>query len=119
MVKIYKNDIERQTKKNHYYRKILFTSKQMQLVLMSISPYDQIGEEVHKKVSQFFRVEKGSGYAVIAGKRYRLKNGDAVLVPSGTKHNIIAGKSGLQLYTIYSPPEHPKNLRQKYNPRNE
>uniref|UniRef100_A0A6C0EMC0 Cupin type-2 domain-containing protein n=1 Tax=viral metagenome TaxID=1070528 RepID=A0A6C0EMC0_9ZZZZ len=116
MPKPYKGNIEKQTLRNRYYRRVLFTSKEMQLVLMKIRPRDEIGMEVHPKTSQFIRVEGGKGYAVVAGKRYNLKNGDALLVPSKTKHNIIAGKRGLRLYTIYAPPEHPPKTKELTNP---
>lgn len=110
----FKGNIEKLALGNTYYRKVIFTSKQQQLVLMDLLPNEEIGTEIHPHTSQFIRVESGSGTAVIGCKKYILKNGDAVLVPSGTKHNIIAGKNGIQLYTIYSPPEHPKNTKEKY-----
>lgn len=112
---IFKDNIEKLTISNNYYRKVICTTKTLQLVLMSLSPKEEIGAEVHKDVTQFFRVEKGHGVAIIKGKRYNLKDGDSIVVPGGTKHNIINTSSSedLKLYTIYAPPEHPPNTKEK------
>lgn len=112
---IYKDNIEKATIKNTYFRKVINTTKEMQLVYMSVNPYDELGSEVHPTTSQFIRVEEGNGVAIIGDKRFNLSDGSAVLIPSKTRHNIIAGKNGLKLYTIYSPPEHSKNCIQKIN----
>lgn len=106
MPRPFKGNIETKTLTNTKYRNILYTSKEMQLVLMNIEPGEEIGMESHPSTSQFIRVEGGSGRAIVANKNYRLRDGDAILIPSKTRHNIIAGRDGLQLYTIYSPPEH-------------
>jgi len=109
----FKCNLERLTLSNSYYRKVIFTSKQQQLVLMKLKPKQEIGSEVHPNTSQFIRVESGNGTAIISGKKYRLSDGSAVLIPSGKRHNIIAGNKGLKLYTIYSPPEHDPNTLEK------
>ena len=93
---------------NSYFRRVLYTGKHCQLVLMTPKPGEEIGEEVHKTVDQFFRFEKGEGIVSIDGIKHRIADGDAVVVPAGAKHNVTnASKSKeLRLYTIYSPPEH-------------
>jgi mannose-6-phosphate isomerase-like protein (cupin superfamily) len=106
-------NIEYSTKHNTNYRKVISTTKQMQLVYMNLKPFEEIGAETHSDTTQFIRVEKGSGIAIVGNKRYTLKTNTAVLIPSKIKHNIIAGSRGLVLYTLYSPPEHPKNRIQK------
>lgn len=117
MRKIYKDNIEKVTLYNQNYRKVLFTTPQMQLVVMNIEPGQQIGMETHEDVTQFVRVESGRGKAVVSGKDYRLKDGDAIIIPARTKHNIIASKNDhLKLYVIYAPPEHPKNITQLHKP---
>jgi len=84
---------------------------------MNLKPLQELGSEIHKNTSQFIRVEQGSGTAVIGNATYRLNNGSAVLIPGGTRHNILAGKNGMKLYTIYSPPEHPKKTIEKRQER--
>lgn len=107
----YYGNIDKQTRKNTCYRKVIFTTKTMQLVFMSIRPGEEIGTETHRKTSQFIRVESGHGRAIISGKTRKLKKDFAILIPPGKKHNIInLGNRPLNLYTIYSPPEH---LREK------
>ena len=105
----FKGNIENLTLKNLYYRKVIHTNPHQQLVLMSISPQQEIGMERHKTTSQFIRVEKGHGIAIVDGTRYLLKDGDAVVIPPDMYHNIIntSKTESLKLYTIYSPPEHP------------
>jgi mannose-6-phosphate isomerase-like protein (cupin superfamily) len=99
-------DIERLVGKNAEFRRVLYTAKNCQLVVMALKPEEEIGAEVHK-LDQFFRVEEGSGEAVIEGVRTPIRPGFAVLVPAGTKHNIVnTGKVPLKLYTIYAPPNH-------------
>ena len=103
-------DIEKLTEKNKYFRQVLFTGKYAQLVVMSLKPGEEIGNEVHHTVDQFFRIEEGEAKFVFNGKEeHVVKSGDAVLVPAGTFHNVInnSSKEPLQLYTIYSPPNHP------------
>jgi mannose-6-phosphate isomerase-like protein (cupin superfamily) len=113
----YYGNIDKQTRKNNYYRKVIFTTKNMQLVFMSIPKGEDIGTEIHKKISQFIRVESGKGYANISGNIHKLKKDFAILIPPGKKHNIVnTGRKPLKLYTIYSPPEHPKNRKQKKKP---
>jgi len=103
-------DIEKLTEKNKYFRQVLFTGKYAQLVVMSLQPGEEIGNEVHHTVDQFFRIEEGEAKFVFNGKEeHVVKSGDAVLVPAGTFHNVInnSSKDPLKLYTIYSPPNHP------------
>lgn len=106
----YAGSIEKQTLENTYFRHVLFTGKHAQLVVMCLRPGEEIGNEVHPKVDQFFRVEQGEAAFVLDEKEKRLvHDGDAVVVPAGTYHNVInASKTTpLKLYTIYSPPNHP------------
>jgi mannose-6-phosphate isomerase-like protein (cupin superfamily) len=99
-------DMEKVTVDNKSYRKILFTGKHLQLGLMSIEPGEDVGIETHPETDQFFRVDGGSGEASIGGKKYALKDGDAIIIPAGSEHNITAGEEGIKLYTIYAPPHH-------------
>jgi mannose-6-phosphate isomerase-like protein (cupin superfamily) len=100
-------DIETDTKQNDNFRKVLYTGKNSQLVLMSLKPGEDIGEEVHKDTDQFFRVDAGSGKVIINGNETEIKNGSAIVIPQGAKHNVInTGKENLKLYSIYSPPHH-------------
>ena len=102
--------IEKQTVKNRDFRRVLFTGKHAQLVLMSLLPGEDIGSEVHPHVDQFFRIEEGKARFVLKGREVHLvRSGGAVVVPAGTRHNIFnASKSKpLKMYTIYSPPNHP------------
>lgn len=112
MSNIYKANIEKQTLTNGYYRKVLYTTPQLQLVLMNLRPHDEIGMEVHKNTTQFIRIESGTGMAYISQSSFRLKDGDAFIVPPGKRHNVKAGKDGLKLYTLYSPPEHKPDTKQ-------
>jgi mannose-6-phosphate isomerase-like protein (cupin superfamily) len=99
--------IEKLTEKNSDYRRVLYTAKHLQLVLMSIQPGDEIGEEVHGDGDQFFRIEEGKGEVWIDGNRSEVKGGDAILVPAGARHNVKnTGQEPLRLYTLYAPPEH-------------
>lgn len=105
-MQIYNDNIERDTLENENFRKVIFTGKNSQLVLMSILPGEEIGEEVHN-VDQFFRFESGSGKAIVDGKEYLVEDGSAVLVPAGLKHNIVnTGSDPLKLYTVYAPANH-------------
>lgn len=100
-------DIEELTEKNSDFRRVLYTGKYLQLVLMALRPGEEIGEEVHADHDQFFRVEKGKGEVVIDGVRTKIKSDDAVLVPAGARHNVVnTGEKPLKLYTLYGPPEH-------------
>jgi mannose-6-phosphate isomerase-like protein (cupin superfamily) len=100
-------DIEELTENNGDYRRVLYTGKNLQLVLMSLAPGEEIGEEVHQSGDQFFRVEKGKGEVWIDGKMTKFKSDDAFLVPAGARHNVInTSHKPLKLYTLYSPPEH-------------
>jgi mannose-6-phosphate isomerase-like protein (cupin superfamily) len=99
-------DIEKKTKENTDYRRVLYTAKNSQLVLMNIKPGDQIGEEVHK-LDQFIRFEEGDGQVILDGVTHNIKEDVAVVIPQGTRHNVInTGNKELKLYSIYSPPEH-------------
>jgi len=104
-MKVFKDNIEKLTINNNYYRKVLHTTPQMQLVLMSIPTNEEIGAETHSYTTQFIRVESGKGVAYINKKRYNLRDGDSIVIPAGSNHNIIS-TDNLKLYTIYSPPEH-------------
>jgi mannose-6-phosphate isomerase-like protein (cupin superfamily) len=106
----YFESIEKQTLKNKYFRQVLFTGKHTQLVVMCLKAGEEIGNEVHQNVDQFFRIEKGKFKFVLNnGKETHVaRNGDAVIVPAGTWHNVInVSKGKSKLYTIYSPPNHP------------
>lgn len=108
-----KLNIENVTTANKFYRKVIHTTKEMQLVVMNLKPKEEIGAEVHPSTTQFIRVEEGNGTAIIGKTKYPLKPGDSVMIKNKTRHNIIAGSKGLQIYTLYSPPEHDKNCKQK------
>jgi mannose-6-phosphate isomerase-like protein (cupin superfamily) len=106
-MKGYIANIEKLSIDNENFRQVLYTAKSSQLVLMSLKPGEDIGEEVHA-LDQFFRVEKGTGKAVLDGVEHEISDGTAVVVPAGAKHNIINTSidAPLKLYTIYSPPNH-------------
>lgn len=100
-------DIEELTEENSDFRRVLYTGKNLQLVLMAIEPGGEIGDEVHDDRDQFFRVEKGKGEILIDGLRSKIKADDAIIVPAGARHNIRnTGDKPLRLYTLYAPPEH-------------
>src|SRR5690606_20101910 len=100
-------DIEELTENNDLYRKVLYTGKNLQLVLMTLQPGEEIGEEVDDGHDQFFRIEEGKGKVVIDGQTHAIEDDDAVIVPAGARHNVInSGDQPLRLYTIYGPPEH-------------
>ena len=100
--------LERETRKNADFRRVLYTGKHSQLVLMSLKPGEEIGEETHEDVDQFFRFEGGVGNVIIDGVEHRVKDGNGVIVPAGARHNVVntSKRANLRLYTIYSPPEH-------------
>ena len=100
-------DIGELTEGNSDFRRVLYTGKNLQLVLMAIPPNGAIGEEVHQDRDQFFRVEKGKGEVWIEGRLSKIRSDDAIIVPAGARHNIVnTGDKPLQLYTLYAPPEH-------------
>jgi mannose-6-phosphate isomerase-like protein (cupin superfamily) len=101
-------NIEKETLENENFRKVLYTAKHSQLVLMSLRPNEEIGMEVHKDSDQFFRFEKGEGKVIIDGNEYLVSDGSAIVVPAGAEHNVINTSSTepLKLYTIYSPAHH-------------
>jgi mannose-6-phosphate isomerase-like protein (cupin superfamily) len=111
MIKPYAGSIESETLNNTFFRKVVFTGKYAQLVVMSLNGGEDIGNEVHETVDQFFRIEKGEAKFVFEKLKEEkvVKDGDAVIVPAGTWHNIINNSKTnvLKLYTIYSPPNHP------------
>ncbi len=99
-------DIEKLSQENENFRKVLYTTDRSQLVLMSLLPEEDIGEEIHD-VDQFLRVEAGSGEAVLNDVTHKIKDGSSILVPAGTKHNIInSGSEDMKLYSLYTPPHH-------------
>jgi mannose-6-phosphate isomerase-like protein (cupin superfamily) len=103
----YVTNIETDTLENEDFRRVLYTAKNMQLVLMSLRGKEEIGEEVHE-LDQFIRVEAGQGIAILDGVAHRLSDGSAVVIPAGTRHNVInaSDTEELKLYTLYGPPEH-------------
>jgi mannose-6-phosphate isomerase-like protein (cupin superfamily) len=107
-MKGYSTSIEEETRKNSDFRRVLYTGKYSQLVLMNLKPLEEIGMETHPARDQFFRFEEGEGKVFIDGVEHKVKDGDAVIVPAGAQHNVVntSKKLELKLYTIYSPPEH-------------
>jgi mannose-6-phosphate isomerase-like protein (cupin superfamily) len=107
-MKGYCTNIEKDTLENNNFRKVLYSGKNSQLVLMSLLPKEEIGMEVHSDNDQFFRFERGTGKCIIDGNEYELEDGVAVVVPAGSQHNIIntSETEELKLYTIYSPAHH-------------
>ena len=99
--------IEDATRKNQHYRQVLFTAQHSQLVLMNLKPGEEIGEEVHE-LDQFLRFEEGEGTVILDGERHPVTDGFAVVVPAGTRHNVVNSSqtADLRLYSLYSPPEH-------------
>ena len=113
-MKGYIADIEELTEENKDFRRVLYTGKKMQLVLMALQPGEEIDEEVHEDRDQFFRIEEGEGEVVIDGTRTPVKEDHAIIVPAGARHNLInTGDEPLLLYTLYAPPEHRDDLVQK------
>jgi len=107
-MKGYTTNIENATIENNDFRQVLYTSRQMQLVLMTLQPSEEIGEEVHPENDQFFRIESGIGKCIIDNNDYHLTDGVAIVIPAGARHNIINTDPSepLRMYTIYSPPHH-------------
>lgn len=114
-MKGFNTNIEKDTLENENFRKVLYTSKYSQLVLMSLAPNEEIGMEVHEDNDQFFRFEKGQGKCIIDGNEYEVKDGSAVIVPAGAQHNIIniSATERLSMYTIYSPAHHQDGVVRK------
>jgi len=108
MKKGFAANLEEETRKNTDFRRVLYTGKFSQLVLMCLRPKEDIGMETHDDVDQFFRFEEGEGEVLIDATRHIVKDGSGVIVPCGAKHNVIntSRTRNLKLYTIYSPPEH-------------
>jgi len=107
-MKGYTINIEEETIANKNFRKVLYTAKHMQLVLMSLKPNEEIGMETHPENDQFFRFEQGVGKCIIDGNEYAVKDGSAVIIPAGSKHNVVntSDTEDLKMYTIYSPAHH-------------
>lgn len=115
---IFQKNIINLTKENDNFRKVLTTASHSQIVLMSLKPGEDIGNEVHKNIDQILMFVNGSGIARIAGKEYNISEEDIFLVPAGTQHNFInTGKQDLKLFTIYAPAQHKKELTQKFKPK--
>jgi len=112
IMKGFKSNIEKDALKNENFRNVLYSSKHLQVVLMSLKPGEDIGLETHVSTDQFFRFEGGKGKCIIDGNEYEVKNGDAIVVPAGAKHNVINTDSvnELKMYTIYAPPQHKDGL---------
>lgn len=109
-------DIEKETVNNTDYRRVLYTAKNIQLVLMCLKPNQEIGEEVHNG-SQFIRFEQGEGIVTMDDRQLDIKNGSAVVIPNGVRHNVTnTGDSDLKLYALYSPPEHKDQTVDKVKP---
>jgi len=108
-------DIEKQTLENENFRKVLYTGKHSQLVLMSLKPKEDIGMEVHEENDQFFRFEKGQGKCVIGENEYQVSDGSVIVVPAGAIHNVtnLSETEDLKLYTIYSPAHHKDGIVRK------
>lgn len=108
MKKGFKANIESLTEENNSFRKVLYTGDRSQLVLMSLLPGEEIGPEVHPDNDQFFRFEGGNGKVIINDTEYEVGDGDAVVIPRGSQHNVIniSGTEALKMYTIYSPAHH-------------
>jgi mannose-6-phosphate isomerase-like protein (cupin superfamily) len=111
----YVDGIEKITEENNNFRQVLFTGQHQQLVVMALIPNEEIGMEVHETTDQFFRIEKGQGKVVMNSEEKEIKEGDAIIVPAGTQHNVINTSSteSLRLYTIYSPPHHKDGITHK------
>lgn len=106
-MKGYVINIEKAAIENNHFRKVLYTAKNIQLVLMSLKPGEDIGEEIHQ-LDQFIRIESGEGKAILNGTVYMINDGFSIVVPAGTRHNLINTSSSkpLKIYTLYSPPNH-------------
>lgn len=106
-MKGYVDDVQRATLDNDDFRQVLYTGKNLQLVVMTLQPGEEIGEEVHEDRDQFFRFEEGEGEVLIDGKTHKVEDDFGVIVPAGARHNVRnTGDDPLKLYTLYGPPEH-------------
>lgn len=106
-MKGYKGNIEKETLDNNNFRKVLYTGGHLQLVLMSLKPGEEIGEEVHENNDQFFRFENGAGKCTIDKNNYQVSEGDVIVAPAGSRHNVVnTGAEPLKMYAIYGPPNH-------------
>lgn len=114
-MKGFRGDIEQQTLENDNFRKVLYTGKNSQLVLMSLLPGEEIGMETHPDNDQFFRFEAGQGKIVIDGNEHQVEDGVAVIIPAGAEHNVVntSDTEELKMYTIYSPPHHKDGIVRK------
>ena len=114
-MKGFKTSIEKDTIKNRNFRKVIYTGKNSQLVLMSLKPKEEIGMETHPENDQFVRFEGGKGRVIIDGTKYQVKDGDAVVIPAGAEHNVVnmSADEELKIYTIYSPPHHEDGIIHK------
>ena len=107
-IKGFIGDIEDRTEGNRDFRRVLYTGPHMQLVLMSLRPGEELGEEIHENTDQFFRIEEGKGEVSIEGRETPIESDVAIVIPAGLRHNIRnTGDEDLKLYTLYAPPEHP------------
>ena len=107
-MKGYVTNIEKAARENGFFRKVLYTAKYSQLVVMSLKPGEEIGMEVHDNLDQFIRLETGTGKAVLDGVEHAIEAETAIIIPAGTNHNIIntSQTDAMKLYTVYSPPNH-------------
>lgn len=114
-MKGFRGDIEQQTLENDNFRKVLYTGRNSQLVLMSLLPGEEIGLETHPDNDQFFRFEAGRGKVVIDGNEHQVEDGVAVIIPAGAEHNVVntSDSEELKMYTIYSPPHHKDGIVRK------
>lgn len=114
----YVKNIDKDTVDNKNYRKVVFTGKHLQLVLMSLQPGEEIGMETHQTGDQFIRIEEGNGELIIEKKTYKISDDFGFTIPAGKKHNIKnTGDKLLKLYSVYGPPEHESGLIQKTKPK--
>ena len=101
-------DIEERTEENRDFRRVIYTGSYLQLVLMSLEPDEELGDEIHENTDQFFRIEEGKGTVTIGGRETRVESDVAIIVPAGARHNIRnTGDKPLKFYTLYAPPQHP------------
>lgn len=114
-MKNYVDNIETQTLQNNYFRKVLFTGQNEQLVVMSLKPGENIGMEVHPDVDQFIRIEQGNGKVVLDGEETAVEKEFAIVITAGTEHDLLntSETENLKLYTVYGPPNHPEGTIHK------
>ncbi len=114
MITPYVNNIEKETLENEFFRKEVFTGEHLQMTVMSLLPGEDIGEEVHNDTDQFLRIEQGTGKAIIGDQEYVVEDDFVIIIPAGMKHNVInTGTIPMKMYSIYTPPEHPKGTIHK------